>query len=77
MGNGTTFGNLTVSHYYGGGTSSPTRGVFGGGYTGGNSATDVIDYVQIMSTGDAVDFGNLSATRTEIGAFSNGNGGLG
>ena len=37
------------------------RGITAGGQTPSNS--DVIDYVNISSTGDAVDFGNLSAGR--------------
>ena len=41
------------------------------------SETDVIQYVQIMTTGNAVDFGNLLAGRRNISAASNGHGGLG
>ena len=36
------------------------RGLFGGGYT--PSSTKVIDYVNISSTGNAIDFGNLTDT---------------
>ena len=53
--------------------SSPTRGVWGGGSPNGG----VLDYVQIMTTGNAVDFGDMTA-RDEFGAAcSNGHGGLG
>ncbi len=50
--------------------SNSTRGVVGGGE---NPSTyyNVIDYVTIASTGDAVDFGNLTVVRdTSNGAAS-------
>ena len=53
--------------------SSPTRAVFGSDY---GSDSDVIDYVQIMTTGDAVDFGDLLASRRKTQGSSNGHGGL-
>ena len=42
------------------------------------AATNIIDYVQIMSTGNAIDFGDLIDSKTGGGAFgcSNGHGGL-
>ena len=42
------------------------RGVKGGG----SSAVDVIDYVEIATTGNAQDFGNLSVGRRSLGAVS-------
>ena len=53
--------------------SSPTRGVFG---ANNGPASDVIEYVQIMSTGNATDFGNLLASRRRTSGCSNGHGGL-
>ena len=58
LGNTTDFGD-SLTGGYGAGGSSPTRGVTGGGYyanaptgeTGG--FTNIIDYTQIMSTGNA------------------------
>ena len=41
--------------------ASPTRGIFAGGAAGANS--NVIDYITIATTGNATDFGDLSATR--------------
>jgi hypothetical protein len=39
---------------------------------------NVIDYVTIMSTGNAIDFGDSTTTTTSVsGACSNGHGGLG
>ena len=74
LGNGTTFGDLTYSgRQEGGGCASSTRVVFGGAYS--PSALNTMNYVQIMTTGDAVDFGDLTIARG-TGALSNGHGGL-
>ena len=62
-GNAVDFGNLSVARRYQAPMNSPTRGIWCGGGTGGNPspATDTIDYITIQSTGNAVDFGNLTA----------------
>ena len=74
LGNGKTFGDLTYSgRQEGGGCASGTRAVFGGAYS--PSAVNTMNYVQIMTTGDAVDFGDLTIARG-TGALSNGHGGL-
>ena len=44
-----------------------TRGMFVGGHPG----VDTIDYVNIASTGNAADFGNLTKARQESGGFAN------
>ena len=76
LGNARDFGDLTGNRAgMGGGCASPTRGVFGGGYT--PSLSDVMDSVQIMSTGNAVDFGNLASSVQYAAGMSNGHGGLG
>ena len=41
------------------------------------STTDTIEYINISTGGDAVDFGNLSQSRDHLGGCSNGHGGLG
>ena len=41
--------------------SNGTRGLFSGG---GNPAVNVIDFVTIMTTGNATDFGDLKDTQT-------------
>ena len=71
LGNATDFGDLTVDRSQTPGASSPTRGVWAGAYTSSGSpgAVDTIDYVQIMSTGNAVDFGDLS---TAYSPYANG-----
>jgi hypothetical protein len=42
---------------------SSTRGVFGGGSTVTPVFVNTIDFVNIASTGNAVNFGSLSQTR--------------
>ena len=55
---------------------SPTRMVRGGGATSPGARSDVMDYVQIMTTGNAVDFGNLQTAKNNLRGCSNGHGGL-
>ena len=83
LGNAVDFGDLTIIRGSVRGTSSPTRGVFFGGSNPAspapNSRVNTIDYVQIMSLGDAIDFGDMN-TASAPGAYgtcSNGHGGLG
>ena len=58
------------------GTSSDTgagaRGLFGGGYTGTPAFTvfNVIEYITISSTGNVVDFGDLSGVRLHFSPCS-------
>ena len=75
LGNGITFGDLLYSgRQESGGCASPTRAVFGGAYS--PSALNTINYVNIMTTGDAIDYGDLTIARG-TGALSNGHGALG
>ena len=50
------------------------RGLSGGGYA--SSKLDVIDYINISSTGDAIDFGNLSESRYSVSSFSSSTRGI-
>lgn len=61
-GNGTSFGSLTNRRQYAAGGSSPTRTVFGGGYTivPSNAVISSIEYITTASTGNATSFGDLS-----------------
>ena len=74
-GNTQDFGDLTRSRREMGGSSSTTRGIFMGGRSpvpsGVNNDEDIIDYITIASTGNAVDFGNLAAARTAGASCSN------
>ncbi len=60
LGNTQDFGDLTEPTADVAGMSSRTRGIFAGGY--GNHGNDMC-YVTFASTGDAIDFGNLSSDR--------------
>jgi len=68
-GDATDFGNLTQGRGGSpGALASATRGVFAGGYTGGPPTKyNIIDFVTIASTGNAVDFGDLVATVGGLG----------
>ena len=67
------FGNISVSpprSTFGSG-SSPTRGVFGGGYYGA-PGTDVadIEFITFATQGNSETFGELSAARRNLGGVS-------
>ena len=58
-----------------GAVSSPTRGVWAGSWN--PAKTNIMDYVQIMSTGNAVDFGDtIKPGLLQEQNCSNGHGGL-
>ena len=52
------------------------RGVFPGGRASSNSVTDDMDYINISSTGDALDFGDLLTDSFEAGACSSSTRGI-
>jgi len=72
-GNAEDFGNLTAGVGNGiFGYASSTRGLFGCGYDGGpNTSTDIIGYVTISSTGNAIDFGDSKYLVEGAVGFSN------
>ena len=72
------FGDLSAGKSSLSACSSSTRGVFGGGYKNTPTASrlDVIEYITIASTGNAVDFGDLTVPKNVLAACSNGHGGL-
>jgi len=74
LGNAVNFGDMIDTTAQGrGGCSSPTRAVSGGH----NSPTSTeIEYVQIATEGDSVDFGDLTVARYYASGVSNGHGGL-
>ena len=78
LGNALDFGDLSEYRYWTSSCSSSTRGIWGGGGVSPVSPnrTDRIDYVTIASTGDAIDFGNLDASRYGLGSCSNQTRGL-
>ena len=78
-GNATDFGNLSRKCAYTTGTANGTRAFrFGGAiWTPTNYIYDDIDYWNITSQGNAMDFGNLSEARYDLSANSDSHGGLG
>jgi len=74
LGNALDFGNLTEARDGGGACSSPTRGVYAGGFS--NQNLDVIDYVTIATTGNATDFGDMTFAHTQGTGCSNATRGL-
>ena len=76
-GNATVFGDLTYDRLETfGAVASHTRGVFGAGSDGADNFVNTLDYIEIMSTGDGIDFGDLQDSRGGAAGCSNGNGGL-
>ena len=68
-GDGIDFGNLTAGRGYATGGSSSTRGLFAGGYVPSPTSANVntIDYIEIATTGNALDFGDMSVIRSDAG----------
>ena len=81
LGNAVKFGenDFSAQHRFPGTASDCVRGVFAGGY--GPAPSYVVqtkmDYVNISTEGNAVDFGDLSAGAAQHSGCSNGHGGLG
>jgi len=77
-GSATDFGDTTFALSQAGGCASPIRGVIGGGIGGAPSRShkNIIQFVNILSTGNAADFGDLSQSRNALRGTSNGHGGL-
>ena len=71
LGDAKDFGDLSTNVNHTSAVTSPTRIVM----YGGNNKNE-IQYHQIMSTGDFIDFGNLVAARGSLASASNGHGGL-
>ena len=79
LGNALDFGDLShLESRDGGAAASSTRGVFAGGDNAAPPYTKVdhMDYIQIMTTGNSIDFGNLTDARNHMNGCSNGHGGL-
>ena len=80
-GNATDFGNRSVTYGHGAVTSDGTYGLFAGGEgTSGGGApysTNVIDYITIANTGNATDFGDMTASKEIMGSGVISNGTIG
>ena len=79
LGNAVNFGDLTRRNHYGAAATSSTRFVYAGGddHPSGGNYSNIIDYVEFESFGNAVDFGDLTQGRRHLDGCSNGNGGVG
>ena len=73
-GNAIAFGNLSTERKAVAATSSSTRGMWAGGYapTGGGAPnrTNTIQYVEIQTLGNSLDFGDLTTTEVSMSAAS-------
>ena len=79
LGNSQDFGDLTDARNQLAAHSSRTRGIVGAGGDPGASPyskTDTINSVEIATTGNAEDFGDLTSTRNHMAGCTNGHGGL-
>ncbi len=78
QGNAIDFGDLTSLSRFPSACSSTSRGIFGGGLTPTPTPTllNVIDYVTIASTGNAQDFGDLTAPRRSTTSCSSSTRGI-
>ena len=75
--NATDFGDLVTGATGGlcAALADQTRGIFGGGYT--PTHLNVMQYITIMTLGDSLDFGDLTALSNELAAgFSNATRGI-
>jgi hypothetical protein len=72
-GNAVDFGDMTGPKFTASGCSSATRGVFSGGTNnsdGNTDPTNVIQYITMSSTGNSIDFGDLTFTTTQSASCS-------
>jgi len=74
LSNSIDFGDLASPTTGTAACSSSTRGVFGGGYAGGN--LNVMQYFTIASTGNSTDFGDTVSSLTELTGLANSTRGL-
>ena len=76
LGNAVDFGDCTIQRYGRGSTTDCIRGVFAGGT--GPALTNIMDYVNIETQGNATDFGDLHNVTARLeGGCSTAHGGLG
>ena len=74
-GNAVSFGSLSAGSRYGSAECSSTRGIFNIGDIG-PATSNIIEFIQISTQGDAVDFGDATASGYQGAGLSNGHGGL-
>ena len=76
--NSTDFGDAVNQSFSLASGASPTRGIFAGGSSPSSPypRTNVIQKIEILTTGDAVDFGDLNFGAAHTAGLTNGHGGL-
>ena len=76
--NSTDFGDAVNVPYSLASGASPTRGIFAGGSSPSSPypRTNVIQKIEILTTGNAVDFGDLNFASSHAAGLTNGHGGL-
>ena len=78
LGSAFDFGDQTTTRYTAGAAASGTRYVtIGGAGVPSYTMHNTMEYVQIMTTGNTIDFGDLNRSGYYITGMSNGHGGLG
>ena len=79
LGNAIDFGDMTTLNGYGGGCASKLRGVCASGYgtvAPTNTIVNTMEYIEIATTGNSTDFGDVTQKRRHIKGCSNAHGGL-
>ena len=78
-GDSATFGDTTIKKYLPAVAASSTRCIIAGGrqMPSPSAVENGIEYVQIMSQGNSIDFGDLTQSVYNCQGISNGHGGLG
>ena len=74
------FGDLINKTTHSAGSSTNTRGVFCGGYTTGSPSytmVEIMSFITLNSSGNSIDFGDLTTGTDMAGATSDSHGGLG
>lgn len=69
-GNATTFGSSSMGSYVSAAVNNSTRGVFAIGQrdTAPTGRSNVLEYITIATTGNSIDFGDLTVARAALGA---------
>ena len=70
-GNSIDFGESTQRRQGQAAAGNSVRGIFSGGYLGGSTHKNTIDYVTLASTGNAIDFGDRTFSGSYSSAASN------
>ena len=79
QGESSFFGDLTQARYEFAGSCSQTRGVFAGGQLPDSPypSVNTMDFITMASTGNAIDFGDMSKVARNLTSLSDCHGGLG